>query len=100
MADAVMEWATSANELLGEIKRNVPADFFTRGCDVEFQMTPKGRVAIGYDDLLFFRDDHTGLPVVARTRGDRAEFCVVACLSDDVEDWDWSWAPLGDPALN
>jgi hypothetical protein len=98
---SVSDYAASFAELLEHLRLHLGQSFFKRGVDLNFIVTEKGRTAIEYDDLLFFRDAHSGLPVAARVRGALREFATLgAAAGPDPSRWDWTRVVTGEPALN
>lgn len=70
--------------LIDEMRERLGSDYFTKGEDVGFELTPKGRSVVHYGGLSFFHDE--GVLVASRVTGGRAEFALVP------SDGDWKWA--------
>jgi hypothetical protein len=83
---AVMQHATEADALIGELGRRLGADYFTLGEDLLIERTAKGRATVRYGGVLFFADQETGEPVGCRIRQDgEPEF--VDVTPDGLGEW-------------
>jgi hypothetical protein len=93
----VQRHGETCQRIVNRMRERLGCDYFTKGQDVAFELTPKGRSVVRYDGLMFWLDDHDDDElVVSRVRGGRAEFGHVAHGGDVI----WTLVPLAAAGVN
>jgi hypothetical protein len=96
LRDVARQFAREADSLFRELQDRLGTDFSLGQGGTEFELTPKGQVAIRAGDVTYFRDQRDGTPVASRVKGGRAEFAHVEPDGRMV----WQLAPVGDVSQN